>query len=42
VVDLANGLPDWIAVTRRILDTLSESEARAIASGTATSVYRLG
>jgi len=42
VVDLANGLPDWIAVTRRILDTLSESEARAIASSTAISVYRLG
>lgn len=39
VVDLANGLPDWIAVTRRILGALSESEARAIASGTATSVY---
>jgi predicted TIM-barrel fold metal-dependent hydrolase len=42
VVDLANGLPDWIAVTRRILDTLSEDEARAIANGTAISVYRLG
>lgn len=41
VVDLANGLPDWIAVTRRILDTLGEDEARAIASGTAERVYGL-
>lgn len=41
VVDLANGLPDWIAVTRRILDSLSVDEARAVASGTATRVYGL-
>jgi predicted TIM-barrel fold metal-dependent hydrolase len=41
VVDLANGLPDWIAVTRRILDSLSGDEARAVASGTATRVYSL-
>jgi predicted TIM-barrel fold metal-dependent hydrolase len=41
VVDLANGLPDWIAVTRRILDSLSADEARAIASATATRVYGL-
>lgn len=41
VVDLASGLPDWIAVTRRILDTLGEDEARAIASGTADRVYGL-
>jgi len=41
VVELANGLPDWIAVTRRILDTLGEDEARAIASGTAERVYGL-
>ena len=41
VVDLANGLPDWIAVTRRILDTLGEDEAREIASGTASRVYGL-
>jgi predicted TIM-barrel fold metal-dependent hydrolase len=41
VVDLANGLPDWIAVTRRILDSLSQAEARAVASGTATRVYGL-
>jgi predicted TIM-barrel fold metal-dependent hydrolase len=41
VVDLANGLPDWVAVTRRILDALGEAEARAIASGTAERVYGL-
>jgi predicted TIM-barrel fold metal-dependent hydrolase len=41
VVDLANGLPHWIAVTRRILDSLSGDEARAVASGTATRVYGL-
>jgi predicted TIM-barrel fold metal-dependent hydrolase len=39
VVDLANGLPDWIAVTRRILDSLGADEAAAIASGTAARVY---
>jgi predicted TIM-barrel fold metal-dependent hydrolase len=42
VVNLARGVQDWIAVTRRILDGLSQDEARAIASGTATEVYRLG
>ena len=41
VIDLANGLPDWIAVTRRILDALGEDEARAVASGTAERVYGL-
>jgi len=41
VVDLANGLPDWVAVTRRILATLGEDEARAIASGTAERIYAL-
>jgi predicted TIM-barrel fold metal-dependent hydrolase len=42
VVNLARGVQDWIAVTRRILDGLSQDEARAIASGTATEVYRPG
>jgi predicted TIM-barrel fold metal-dependent hydrolase len=41
VVELANGLPDWVAVTRRILDALGGDEARAIASGTAERVYDL-
>lgn len=41
VVDMANGLPDWIAVTRRILGNLGEDEAGAIASGTAVRVYGL-
>ncbi|MGI1661572.1 amidohydrolase family protein [Palleronia sp. KMU-117] len=42
VVNLARGVQDWIAATRRILDGLSQDEACAIANGTATSVYRLG
>lgn len=41
VVDMANGLPDWISVTRRILDSLAPDEARAIASETAERVYGL-
>lgn len=41
VVDLAKGLPEWIAVTREILGKLSQAEATAIANGTAQSVYRV-
>jgi predicted TIM-barrel fold metal-dependent hydrolase len=39
VVNIANGLPDWIAVTRRILATLSEAEAGLIAHQNARAVY---
>ena len=35
VVDMGGGLGDWLAVTRQILDALSQDEARAIASETA-------
>ena len=41
VVDMANGLPDWIAVTRAILDELSEDEAAAIAHRTAERAYQV-
>jgi predicted TIM-barrel fold metal-dependent hydrolase len=41
VVNLAKGLPEWIAVTREILAKLSDGEATAIANGTAQSVYRV-
>jgi predicted TIM-barrel fold metal-dependent hydrolase len=41
VVNLGNGLPDWIALTRRILAGLGEDEARAIAGETARRLYRL-
>ncbi len=40
VVNLGKGLPEWIAVTRRILDKLSTDEANAIANGTAKTVYK--
>jgi predicted TIM-barrel fold metal-dependent hydrolase len=41
VVDLGKGLPEWIHVTRQILDPLSNEEATAIANGTAQSVYKV-
>ena len=41
VVDLGKGLPEWIRVTREILDPLSSEEATAIANGTAQSVYKV-
>lgn len=41
VVNLANGLPDWIAVTRTILDGLSADEAVAIAHRNAEAVYKV-
>ena len=40
-VNLANGLTEWIAVTRKILSNLSEDEANAIANQTAQSIYRV-
>lgn len=39
VIDLANGLADWIAVTRTILGDLSDDEAAAIAHRNAEAVY---
>ena len=41
VVNLANGIADWIKVTREILAGLSEDEANAIAHGTAEQVYKV-
>ena len=41
VVNLAKGLPEWIAVTRKILDKLSADEASSIAYGTAQTVYEV-
>ena len=41
VVNMAKGLPDWIAVTREILDALSDDEATAIANGTARGIYKV-
>ena len=40
VVNLAKGLPEWIAVTRKILGKLSADEASSIAYGTAQIVYK--
>lgn len=39
VVDMANGLPDWIAVTREILGRLSGDEEKAIARDNALRIY---
>lgn len=39
VVNLANGLPDWLNITHLVLSALSESEANAIGSGNAASLY---
>ena len=41
VVNLAKGLPEWIAVTRKILGKLSVDEASSIAYGTAQIVYKV-
>jgi predicted TIM-barrel fold metal-dependent hydrolase len=41
VVNLANGLQDWIAVTRAILGELSADEAASIAHGSAETVYKV-
>lgn len=39
VVELANGLPDWLDVTQSLLRVLSEDEANAIGSGTAATIF---
>ena len=41
VVNLAKGLPEWIAVTRKILGKLSADEASSMAYGTAQIVYKV-
>ena len=41
VVNLGKGLPEWIAVTQKILDKLSPDEAEAIANGTAQKTYKI-
>jgi len=41
VVNLGKGLPEWITVTRKILEKLSTDEANAIANGTAQTVYKV-
>ena len=41
VVNLGKGLPEWITVTRKILDKLSTDEANAIANGTAQNIYKV-
>jgi len=41
VVNLGKGLPEWIAVTRKILNNLSIDEANAIAHVTAEKIYKV-
>ena len=41
VVNLAKGLKEWIGVTRKILSTLSESEAKNIAHSNAEKIYKV-
>ncbi len=41
VVNLAQGLHEWMAVTRAILGQLSEEDANAIAHRTAERIYQI-
>lgn len=41
VVDLANGLPDWLDVTQNILGQLSTSEASALSRQNAEEIYQV-
>jgi len=41
VVDMANGLPDWLSVTDTILAGLSQDEAAKIAGQNAIDIYRI-
>ncbi len=41
VVDMANGLPDWLKVTGTILGGLSDDEAARIAGQNAVDIYRI-
>ena len=42
VVNIANGLPDWLAVTRTILGGLSSDESARIAQENAIRIYKVG
>jgi len=41
VVDLANGLPDWLSVTRSLFEALSADEATRIGHGNAKLLFNL-
>lgn len=41
VVNLANGLPDWLEVTQKIFSALSKDERTAIGSGNAKRIYKI-
>ena len=41
VVDLGKGLPEWISVTRKILEKLSDDEAKQIANVNAQNIYKI-
>ena len=41
VVNLGIGLPDWIALTRGLLESLSLAEQGRVFQGTARRVYRV-
>lgn len=41
VVNLGKGLNEWIKVTRKILNKLSDDEANSIANGTAKNIYKV-
>ena len=41
VVNLGKGIQEWISVTRKILATLSDDEALAIANGNAQKIYKV-
>jgi len=41
VVNMANGLPDWVALTQQILGQLSDDEASAIGSENAMRIYKV-
>lgn len=41
VVNLGSGLPEWLAISRRLLAGLSDDERQAVAQGTARRVYGL-
>ena len=41
VVNLGQGIQEWIRVTRKILSNLSDSEAEAIANANAQKIYNI-
>ena len=41
VVNLGKGLKEWIVVTRKILDKLSDDEAKSIANANAQNIYKV-